>query len=98
MAGFLILLLIYLVFRGGVGAGDVKLGALIGAATGFPLVLGSLALAFVTGGVAALLLVSLRASGLKDHMPYAPYLAGATGISLLVDANISEWYVALFKG
>ena len=98
VAGFLILLFIYLVFRGGVGAGDVKLGALIGAATGFPLVLASLAMAFVIGGVTALLLVSLRVSTLKDHMPYAPCLAGATVVSLLLGENISEWYMALFKG
>ena len=97
VASFLILLFIYLASSGDVGAGDVKLGALIGAATGFPLVLGSLALAFVTGGVAALLLVVLKARGLKDHMPYAPCLAGAAVISLLLGENITEWYQALFK-
>ena len=97
VASFLILLFIYLASSGDVGAGDVKLGALIGAATGFPLVLGSLALAFVTGGVAALLLVVLKARGLKDQMPYAPYLAGAAVISLLLGENITEWYQALFK-
>ena len=98
VAGFLILLFIYLVFPRGVGAGDVKLGALIGAATGFPLVLASLTLAFVIGGVAALLLMSLKVRTLKDYMSYAPCLAGAATVSLLLGENIFEWHMAPFKG
>ncbi len=42
------MLVIYLVTRGGTGAGDVKLAALLGAMLGFPQIVAGLALGIVT--------------------------------------------------
>ena len=88
------LLLISLVF-GGMGMGDVKLGALIG------LVLGALGWRYVgvaamggilTGGlgaVAALLMGRSR----KDVIPFGPYLGGAAIVSALWAPEIADWYI-----
>ncbi|MBI4334090.1 MAG: prepilin peptidase, partial [Chloroflexi bacterium] len=56
-AGLVLLLIILLVSRGGMGMGDVKLAALMGAATGFPAVFVALLLGIVLGGLTAAFLV-----------------------------------------
>ena len=49
--GFGIFLLIAIISRGGMGWGDVKLAALIGLATGFPLVFVAIIMAAILGGI-----------------------------------------------
>ena len=78
-------LLFHLISRHGIGLGDAKLGALIGAVTGLGLdspdhlqaiyaVTGGVFL----GGIVALLLLVTRVRSLKDPIPYGPFLcAGA---------------------
>jgi Flp pilus assembly protein protease CpaA len=78
-------LLFHLISRRGIGLGDAKLGALIGAVTGLGLDSpGHLqAIYAVTGGIflggaVALLLLVTRVRSLKDPIPYGPFLcAGA---------------------
>jgi len=80
----LFFLTFHFVSRRGIGLGDVKLGALIGAVTGLAFDSNHLqAIYAVTGGVflggaAALLLLITRLRSLKDPIPYGPFLcAGA---------------------
>jgi prepilin signal peptidase PulO-like enzyme (type II secretory pathway) len=78
-------LLFHLISRHGIGLGDAKLGALIGAVTGLGLDSPNhlQAVYAVTGGVflggaVALLLLVTRVRSLKDPIPYGPFLcAGA---------------------
>ena len=59
---------------GALGDGDVTLAALIGAITGYPLMVLSLALGALAGGVGAILLLVLRRSPMGSTIPYGPYL------------------------
>ena len=70
------MLSLYMGSRGrGLGLGDVKLAALIGALLGLRSGLVSLAVSFVFGGfIAALLILCGRASR-KTAVPFAPYIA-----------------------
>jgi len=68
-------LLVALVGRGAMGAGDVKLAAVLGAVLGFPAVVSALLFGTIAGGVAALALLATRRAGRKDFMAYGPYLA-----------------------
>jgi leader peptidase (prepilin peptidase) / N-methyltransferase len=78
VAGFLLLLVPALVAPGGLGAGDVKLAAFLGLATGFPLVLTGLAAGIIIGGIATFALLATRRIGRRDYVPYGPFLlAGA---------------------
>jgi leader peptidase (prepilin peptidase)/N-methyltransferase len=79
VAGGLFLLLA-LVGRGAMGAGDVKLAAVLGVLLGYPLILPGLLAGALAGGVAALLLLATRRAGRKDFMAYGPYLALGTWI------------------
>ncbi len=95
-AGALLLFLAVVVLsRGRMGWGDVKLAGLIGLLTGVPGVAVALWLAIVAGGAAAMLLLGLRRRGMKDAIPFAPFLAAGGVAVLLVGDSIAEWYFHL---
>jgi Flp pilus assembly protein protease CpaA len=76
--GFLLLLLVAALSRGGMGGGDVKLAGFLGLVTGFPDILASLAAGIFLGGATVVLLLLLRRVGPKDYVAYGPFLvAGA---------------------
>jgi len=93
--GFAILFLIAIVSRGGMGWGDVKLAALIGLATGFPLVFFSLILGAILGGIVAVSLVIAKKKTRRETIPFGPFLALAAMITLLWGSNIVNWYLGL---
>lgn len=73
MLGFVVLLIPHLAARGALGAGDVKLGVLIGAFGGAWLLLPALTIGAVFGAVACLV-VLLRSRTHRDAIAYGPYL------------------------
>lgn len=75
LVGFGLFLLLALLQRGAMGAGDVKLAGVIGLMIGYPDVLSALVIGTLLGGVAALVLLLSRRAGRKSTMAYAPYLA-----------------------
>jgi prepilin signal peptidase PulO-like enzyme (type II secretory pathway) len=73
--GFAIFLLIAIVSRGGMGWGDVKLAALIGLATGFPLVFLAIIMGAILGGIVAVALVIAKNAGRQFlSVPSWPWL------------------------
>jgi len=93
--GFGIFLLIALVSRGGMGWGDIKLAALIGLATGFPLVFFAIIMGAILGGIVAVVLVIAKKRKRRETIPFGPFLALAAMITLLWGNNILEWYLGL---
>ena len=93
--GFGLMLIPYLISRGGMGGGDVKLAALIGLATGFPHVFVSLLLAFFTGGLVAIFLLLFGVKKRKQAIPFAPFLAAAAMVTLVWGETIYNWWVGL---
>jgi len=80
----------------GMGGGDVKMLAMIGAFLGWKLVLVTLVLSSVVGSVIGLIVIAIRKGGMKYALPYGTFLAlGALVASLLGDA-IVNWYVGLY--
>lgn len=92
---FVIFFVLAIVSRGGMGWGDVKLAALIGFATGFPLVLISIFIAALLGGTTALALLIAKRKTPREAVPFGPFLASAAMITLLWGKNILAWYLAL---
>ncbi len=80
----------------GMGGGDVKMLAMIGAFLGWKLVLVTLVLSSVLGSVIGVMVIAARKGGMKYALPYGTFLAlGALVASLAGDA-IVNWYVALY--
>ena len=95
--GFGMMLVIYLITRGGTGAGDVKLAALLGAMLGFPQIVAGLALGYILGGIAAVVLLALRIKSRKDPIPFGPALVIGTALIVLGGAGVYSWYFNLFQ-
>ncbi len=93
--GFVLLLIPALVFRGGMGWGDVKMAALIGLVTGFPLVFVALFGGIVLGGLAAAFLLIIRVKKRRDPIPFGPFLSIATIVTLLYGSEILDWYLGM---
>ena len=93
--GFIIFFLIVIISRGGMGWGDVKLAALIGLATGFPLVFVALIMGAILGGLVAIALLASKKRGRKEAIPYGPFLSLAALITLLWGKEILGWYLGL---
>jgi leader peptidase (prepilin peptidase)/N-methyltransferase len=90
--GLTLMLLPFLVFRDGLGMGDVKLAAFMGLACGFPLVMVALMLGIVYGGLVAIALLLFGVKGRKDAIPFGPFLAGGAMITLLWGGGILDLY------
>lgn len=94
--GLVIMLLVALVSRGGIGWGDVKMAGLVGLLTGFPLVIVSLLLAVVSGGLVAAVLLVLKVKQRKQTIPFGPFLSLGAMVTLLWGTSILNWYLQLF--
>ena len=95
--GLVLLLIPALISRGGMGWGDVKMAALIGLVTGFPQVFIALFIAVVSGGLFAVILLVLKVKKRKEAIPFGPFLAMATIITLLWGSEILNWYLSFFS-
>jgi leader peptidase (prepilin peptidase) / N-methyltransferase len=83
VAGLGLFLLLALVSRGHMGAGDIKLAAVIGLMLGFPAGLWALLAGVVLGGLGAIVLLVTRRAGRKSYMAYGPYLSLGALVVLL---------------
>jgi leader peptidase (prepilin peptidase)/N-methyltransferase len=90
----------YLRVRGeeGMGMGDVKMLAMIGAFLGWKLVILTLILASFGGSLVGGLLMLFRRGTLKAALPFGTFLAAAALAASLVGDRIVAWYLGFFAG
>ena len=97
LAGGGILFAVIVLSGGGMGGGDMKLGAMIGAFLGYKLALLALFLAVILGGLVALALLSTGIRRRKDPIPFGPFLAAAAAVVTLWGGMILTWYLRAFS-
>ncbi len=86
------LLLLWLAYPAGMGLGDVKLAALIGAALGASAI-PALAIAFGAGAVVGLALIArLGVRARRMAIPFGPFLAAGALAALWVGPAVIDWY------
>jgi leader peptidase (prepilin peptidase)/N-methyltransferase len=90
--------LIILVSRGGMGGGDLKLGAMLGAFLGWKALLFGLFVAIVLGGVIGAALLATGVRGRKDPIPFGPFLAAGGAMALVWGERAFSWWVRGFVG
>ena len=83
----------FIIYRRGMGMGDVKLGALVGLMSGYPLVFVALLLAVISGGLVAAILLAFKIKKRSDPIPFAPFLATSAMVTLLWGQAIWQWYL-----
>ncbi len=82
--------------REGMGFGDVKLLAAIGAFLGWQAVLFTVFVSSVVGSVVGLSLVALRGSGMRLEVPFGPFLALGAALYVFVGPELVAWYFGVF--
>jgi leader peptidase (prepilin peptidase)/N-methyltransferase len=88
-----IFFVIILVSRGGMGGGDMKLAAMLGAFLGWKLGLLAILLGVLSGGVVALALLIMRRKGRKEAIPFGPFLALGGAVTCLWGEPLLAWYL-----
>lgn len=88
--------LVIVASRGGMGWGDVKMGALVGVVCGIPGSIVAFLIAVLSGGLVAALLLALRLRRRKQTMPFGPFLALGGTLALLWGSPIWRWYSNLW--
>jgi leader peptidase (prepilin peptidase)/N-methyltransferase len=81
----------------GLGLGDVKMLAMIGAFLGWKLMLLTLAAASVLGSLTALALMVGGRASLQSKLPLGTFLAAAAVFASLFGEPVVEWYAALYR-
>ncbi|HHW02639.1 MAG TPA: prepilin peptidase [Thermoanaerobacterales bacterium] len=92
MIGSGIILLIVILSRGGMGGGDIKLMAVIGIFLGWRKALLTLFISFILGGIFAFFLLITRKKGMKDTVPYGPFLGAAVIVTVFYYPYIVPYY------
>ena len=81
--------------REGMGGGDIKLLAMIGAFLGWKAVLLTILLSSLIGSVTGILMVVVKGKDFKYAIPFGPFLSLGAVISLFYGEEIVRWYLAL---
>ncbi len=80
----------------GLGMGDVKMLAMIGAFLGWQAVLLTLVLASFAGALIGVAMISLQRGSMKYALPFGTFLAIGAVVALLVGQPIIDWYVGFY--
>lgn len=99
MAGYMSLWTIYQLFKlvtgkEGMGYGDFKLFAALGAWLGAQDLLLIILLSSIVGSVVGVVLIVLQRRGMDVQLPFGPYLAGAGWIALIWGEQLKQAYFA----
>lgn len=91
-------LLIALVSRGGIGGGDIKLAALIGAFVGLEGILPVFVISSLTGGVFGLYLILAGRANRKTEIRFGPFLAASACLVWLYGGELAYFYWLWWSG
>jgi leader peptidase (prepilin peptidase)/N-methyltransferase len=88
-----VFLIVALISRGGMGGGDIKLGAVIGAFVGIPGILLVFVFSSLLGGIWALALLTSRKAGRKSAIKFGPFLALAAWMVWMYQEELISLYL-----
>jgi leader peptidase (prepilin peptidase)/N-methyltransferase len=80
----------------GLGMGDVKMLAMIGAFLGWKLTLVTLMMASFAGAAIGMLLILAQRGGMKTALPFGTFLAIGAGVAAIVGSPVLDWYLRLW--
>ena len=100
MAGYLSLWSVYIIFKlltgkEGMGHGDFKLLAMLGAWLGWKMLFIIILTSSLVGAIVGISLILFKRLGRGTQIPFGPYLAAAGWITLLYGPQINQFYFSL---
>jgi leader peptidase (prepilin peptidase) / N-methyltransferase len=81
----------------GLGMGDVKMLAMIGAFLGWKAVLVTLVLSSFSGALIGVALIAAQRGGMKLALPFGTFLAIGAVVAMLVGEPLVAWYAGFFE-
>lgn len=81
----------------GLGMGDVKMLAMIGAFLGWQLMLVTLVLASFAGSLVGVGLMIARRGGAKHALPFGTFLAVGALVAAVAGEQLFDWYLAFYR-
>src|SRR4030065_1152172 len=81
--------------REGMGGGDVKLLAMIGAFLGWKAVILTILLSSLIGSITGIIIMVVKGKDFKYAIPFGPFLSLGAMISLFYGESIINWYLYL---
>lgn len=90
------LLILGLIYPDGMGGGDIKLMAAAGLFIGWKLILLSLFVGALYGGVVSIFIIAMKKGSMKTALPFGPMLALGIITSVLFGDRLIAWYLSLF--
>lgn len=88
----------YLFGKEGMGGGDIKLLAMIGAFLGWKPVLMTIMVGSFLGSVVGVTLIAARVIKREDYIPFGPFLVCGAVVALFFGQSILDWYQGLLAG
>ena len=87
----------YLFGKEGMGGGDIKLLAMVGAFLGWRPVLLTMMIGALAGSIVGLSLIGLKILRRDQYIPFGPFLALGALVSLFFHQRLFEWYWGLLS-
>jgi prepilin signal peptidase PulO-like enzyme (type II secretory pathway) len=78
------------------GGGDLRIGLIMGAVLGYPMVILGLFLGYVFGAVFSVVGLLTKKVTRKSKIPFAPFLLLGTYVTLFWGEIVWEWYFGMF--
>jgi leader peptidase (prepilin peptidase)/N-methyltransferase len=83
--------------REGMGGGDVKLLAMIGAFMGWKAVILTILLSSLIGSITGIIIILMKGKDFKYAIPFGPFLSLGAVIALFYGSSLIDWYLRLNK-
>lgn len=96
LTGFLLLALIIIISRGGMGAGDMKLFGLLGIVLGVNKLLMTFFLSAMIGSIVGVILLAAKSINRKQPVPFGPFIVIASLITYYFGDSLFNWYLYIW--
>jgi len=77
------------------GGGDIRIGALMGALLGYPMILTGLFFGYLFGSIFSVVGLALKMLSRRDQIPFAPFLLLGTYVAMFWGQAVVDWYFGL---
>ncbi len=83
--------------REGMGGGDIKLLAMIGAFLGWKAVILTILVGSLVGSLVGIGIMMVKGKGFKYAIPFGPFLSFGAAFSLFYGERVIRWYLLLSR-
>lgn len=88
----------YLFGKEGMGGGDIKLLAMIGAFLGWKPVVLTMLIGAIVGAVVGVTLIAFKVLRRDQYLPFGPFLALGAIVSMFFHQELFKWYIGFITG